>query len=114
MLTAIKLSHTIIWAVLGGMIVALPVVAVLRRFRWAAIISVIILVECAVLGLNGGRCPLTDMAAHFTADRAPNFDIYLPLWLAEHNKTVFGSIFIVGEFVLLASWARQRRNAPLP
>ena len=23
-------------------------------------------------------------------DRAPNFDIYLPRWLAQHNKTIFG------------------------
>ncbi len=78
MLTAIKLLHTVIWAFLGGSIVALPVAGVLRRFRWAATITIVILLECGVLAANGGRCPLTDLAAKYTVDRQSNFDIYLP------------------------------------
>src|ERR1700681_3040655 len=35
MLTAIKLLHTLIWAFLAASIVALPVLGVLHRFRWA-------------------------------------------------------------------------------
>ena len=77
MLTAIKLVHTVIWALLAASIVALPVAGVLRRFGWAAILTVVILIECGVLALNGGRCPLTDVAARFTDERADNFDIYL-------------------------------------
>jgi len=46
MLTAIKLSHTIIWAFLAANILALPVVGMLRRFRWAAILAVIVFLEC--------------------------------------------------------------------
>ena len=37
MLTTIKLLHTLIWAFLATSIVALPVLGVLRRFRWAVI-----------------------------------------------------------------------------
>jgi hypothetical protein len=40
---------------------------------------------------------LADLAARYTMDRAENFDIYLPLWLARHNKTIFGTIFVAGE-----------------
>lgn len=80
MLTAIKLLHTLIWAVLAACIVALPVAGMLRRFRWAAILIGIVLLECAVLAINGGRCPLSDLAARFTPDRSYNFDIYLPGW----------------------------------
>ena len=65
MLTTIKLLHTVIWAFLAGCILALPVLAVLRRFRWAAILTVIVLLECVVLALNSGKCLLTDLAAHF-------------------------------------------------
>ena len=68
-LTAIKLLHTAIWAFLAASILVLPVLAVLRRFRWAAILSVIVLMECGVLAVNGGRCPLTDLAVKYTADR---------------------------------------------
>src|SRR5215469_16655528 len=74
MLTAIKLLHTIIWAFLAASILALPVVGMLRRFRWAAILTVIVLLECGVLAVNGGRCPLSDLAARFTVDGNSNFD----------------------------------------
>ena len=108
MLTAIKLLHTVIWAFLAACIVALPVVGVLRRFRWAAIITVIVLLECGLLAVNGGRCPLTDLAARYTVDRNSNFDIYLPNWLAEHNKVVFGWLFLVGELVIVGCWLREK------
>ena len=113
MLTAIKLLHTVIWAFLAGCILALPVLAVFHRFRWAAVITVIVLLECGVLALNGGRCPLTDWAARYTADRASNFDIYLPNWLAEHNKAIFGTLFVLGEFVLIACWLRDKSTSSL-
>jgi hypothetical protein len=108
MLTAIKLLHTAIWAFLATSILALPVVGVLRRFRWAAIITVVVLLECAVLAVNGGRCPLTDLAARYTADRASTFDIYLPNWLAEHNKFIFGTLFVVGEVVVFSCWRKDK------
>lgn len=108
MLTAIKLLHTVIWAFLAGCILALPVLTVFRRFRWAAIITVVVLLVCGVLALNGGRCPLTDWAARYTADRAANFDIYLPNWLAQHNKVVFGWLFLAGELVVVGCWLREK------
>ena len=101
MLVTIKLAHTAIWAILAGAILALPILAFRRRFRWALAITVIILFECGILALNGGRCPLTDLAARYTSNRAPNFDIYLPVWLAEHNKNIFGGLFLAGELALL-------------
>jgi len=64
----------------------------------------LIVAECIVLFLNRGRCPLTDLAARFTADRAANFDIFLPRWLAQNNKIIFGSLFVAGEVVYLWRW----------
>lgn len=63
---AIKLLHTVIWAFLVASILVLPVVGVLRRFRWAAILGVIVLLECGLLAVNGGRCPMSDLAARYT------------------------------------------------
>lgn len=108
MLVTIKLLHTLIWAIMAGSIVALPLLAVTRRFRLAAMVTGLIVLECAVLAVNGGRCPLTDLAARFTTDRAHNFDIYLPNWLAQHNKVIFGLLFIGGELAVGASWVRER------
>jgi hypothetical protein len=108
MLTAIKVLHTAVWALLAGAIVALPFLAAQGAFRWAAILSVVILIECGVLAANGGRCPLTDLAAKYTADRSPNFDIYMPNWLARHNKAIFGALFLVNEVIVLVEWLRSR------
>jgi hypothetical protein len=85
MVTATKLLHTLIWAFLAASILALPVVGIMRRFRGAAILTGLVLLECGVLAVNGGRCPLSDLAARFTDDRARNFHIYLPNWLAEQS-----------------------------
>jgi hypothetical protein len=105
-LVMVKLLHTAVWAFLAGCIVALPAAAWLRRFDWAAILTAIILIECAVLGLNGGRCPLTGVAARYTAQDSPNADIYLPAWLAKHNKTLFGTLFAVNELIVLWRWLK--------
>jgi hypothetical protein len=110
MLTAIKILHTAVWAVMASSILALPITAVMRHFRWSAALTLLILVECAVLAFNGGRCPLTNLAAHYTAERADNFDIYLPLWLARYNKTIFGALFIGGEVVFVGSFLRAKAS----
>lgn len=107
MLIAIKLLHTAIWAALAGCIVALPFLALARRFGAAWVITEIVIVECAILALNGGRCPLTDWAARYTTARADNFDIYLPLWLARYNKMIFGTLFLAGESIVAACWLRR-------
>lgn len=109
LLAAIRLLHTIIWAFFVGCILAVPVAALRKRFRLGVILSGLVLVECATLAVNGGRCPLTDLAARFTTDRAPNFDIYLPVWLAHYNKLIFGALFATGEVLLLTRWVVSRR-----
>ena len=106
-LTAIKLLHTAIWAVMAGSILALPVAAFTWHFRWALILTAFIVCECAVLAANRGRCPLTDWAARYTEDRAANFDIYLPGWLARNNKAIFGALFAVNELIVLWRWLAQ-------
>ena len=103
-LILIKLAHTAIWTVMAAAIVALPFVALHGRFRIAAWLTALVVAECAVLAFNGGRCPLTDLAARFTTERAANFDIYLPRWLAQHNQQLFGALFVAGEFVWLWRW----------
>jgi hypothetical protein len=103
-LIAIKGVHTLIWALLGACVLAIPAAAVARWFRGAAVLSMIVLGECALLAVNGGRCPLTNLAAHFTEERTPNFDIYLPQWFARHNKTIFGSLFVAGGLFALLRW----------
>jgi hypothetical protein len=108
-LVAIKLLHTIIWAFFVTCILAVPVAALERRFDWVAALTVLVLMECLILALNRRRCPLTDLAAKYTDDRADNFDIYLPRTLARHNQAIFGTLFVCGELVALWCWLSRAR-----
>jgi hypothetical protein len=108
-LVGIKLLHTVIWLFFAGCIVAIYFAAAWRQFWWTSVLTVLVLIECAVLAVNRGRCPLTDLAGRYTEERSNNFDIYLPLWLARHNKTIFGTLFAVGELFVLGQWLISRR-----
>ena len=103
-LQVIKLAHTIIWAIFAGSILAIPIFAWLGMWTLTGILILLVLPECLVLLFNGMRCPLTDIAARYTDDHADNFDIYLPLWLARHNKTIFGTLFFAGLIFTLIRW----------
>ena len=106
MLRLIRVAHTVVWAFLVGVILAIPVMAWQDRFAVVAVLTGIMLVEVAVLLANGWRCPLTDLAARYTDDRRANFDIYLPLWLAANNKRIFGTLFVGG--LVLSVWRLAR------
>ena len=101
---AIKLLHTAVWFFFVSCIVAVPIAAALHNFRLAALFAALVLLECLVLAINRFRCPLTDLASRFAPESSPNFDIYLPNWLARHNKTIFGTLFIAGSLFALAEW----------
>ena len=100
-LRAIKLVHTAIWAFFAGCIVAIPILAMLGKYAHAAVLSGIVLVEVVIIVANAWRCPLTGVAARYTDDRRDNFDIYLPEWLARHNKLIFGLLYAGGVLLTL-------------
>ena len=107
-LVTIKLAHTLAWAFFAGCVLLIPVAALGHRFRIAAALIAIVFVEVLILALNGWRCPLTGVAARYTDERQDNFDIYLPLWLARHNKRIFGVLYAVGILATVWLWRSTR------
>ena len=105
-LVAIKLAHTAVWAVFAGCIAAIPVLVWRGDLRAATALCVVVFGEVVVLAGNGWTCPLTKVAARYTDDRRDNFDIFLPLWLARHNKTLFGAWYLVGLAYVVVTWLR--------
>jgi hypothetical protein len=103
-LQAVKVAHTVVWVFFVACIVAIPLLAWKERFGAAFTLIGIVVIEILVLAVNGWRCPLTGVAARYTDDRRDNFDIYLPVWLARNNKTIFGSLFIAGLLFTVARW----------
>ena len=105
-LVAVKLLHTFAWVFFVGCIVALPLAAWRAEFGVAAWLAAIVMVEVVVLAANRWACPLTAVAARYTHERAPNFDIYLPSWLARWNKHIFGPLYVAG--LVFALWCYLR------
>jgi len=83
----------------------MPLAAFYGEHRVAFWLAGIVAFEVAVLALNRGSCPLTSVAARYTDDRRANFDIYLPYWLARHNKLVFGTLYAAGLAYAIVRWA---------
>lgn len=102
----IKILHTLIWTVFASSVLAVPLVASVGYLRLAAWLSLTVWGEIFVLATDSMRCPLTDVAAQYTADRSDNFDIFLPAWLARYNKRIFGSIFAAAEHSCCGSGSR--------
>lgn len=105
LLLVVKLAHTIVWAFFAACVVGIPLAGWTRRFGLASLLIGLVAVEVAILLVNAWRCPLTAVAARYTDDRRDNFDIYLPLWLARHNKTIFGALYVAGIVFTMARWA---------
>ncbi|UVK38519.1 hypothetical protein LHFGNBLO_005693 [Mesorhizobium sp. AR10] len=104
-LVTIKAIHTVVWALFVACILAIWVFALRGDYFYAALSIGVVMVEVLVLVLNGLQCPLTSVAADYTDDRRDNFDIYLPEWLARHNKLIFGTLYVAGIAATLAKWS---------
>ena len=103
-LRAVKALHTAVWAFFAGAILLLPVAAWHGDFRLTWTLAGLVAVECAVVVINAWSCPLTAVAARYTPDRQPNFDIYLPVWLARWNKLIFGTLYLAGLLYATMRW----------
>jgi hypothetical protein len=102
MLAQIKALHTAIWAVMAFAclyVLYAGITGAMTLLVWVCV--VLIAFEGLVLLVNKGVCPLTPMARKYTTEQRENFDIYLPEWLAKHNKMIFGVIFTAGLLLIL-------------
>lgn len=96
-LVIVKAVHSIIWVVMAFSSVYILYAGITGNRTLLLDISIgLLVIETAVLVANKWVCPLTPIAMRYTADRSDNFDIYLPRLVAKHNKTIFGTIFVLG------------------
>lgn len=96
-LIQIKIVHTLIWAFFASLIfytVYAGLFNKVNRYTWIAIGFV--LLESFTLIIFKWYCPLTLIARKYSDSEKENFDIYLPNWIAKHNKTIFSIIFAIG------------------
>ncbi len=102
MLILIKSFHTLIWLVFVaciGFILWSGFTGHVSIWSWWAVGAIV--AEGGVLLAFKGYCPLTVLARKYSDAQKPNFDIYLPEWLAQYNKPIFGTLFIIGLVALI-------------
>jgi hypothetical protein len=95
-LTTIKIVHTLIWLFFNVVLFYMAYAVVVNRidqYVWWGI--ALVLLEGLVLLLFRKMCPLTVLARHYSDSDKDNFDIYLPNWLARHNKLIYTSFFVL-------------------
>jgi hypothetical protein len=102
MLILIKSFHSLIWLVFVafiGFILWSGFTGHVSIYSWLAVAA--IAGETVVLLVFKGSCPLTGLARKYSDSQKPNFDIYLPEWLAKYNKLIFGTLFFIGLMAML-------------
>jgi len=95
-LTVIKIIHTIIWLFFNVVIFyMLYAVLVNKLDTWLWIGYGLFILEGIILLLFRFFCPLTVMARKYSDSTKDNFDIFIPNWLAKHNKLIYTSILVL-------------------
>lgn len=102
MLKTIKVIHTIIWAIMASAVFYILYAGILNIYNKLLLICIgLIILESFILFINKWTCPLTPIARKYTKDNNDNFDIYLPNWLAKHNKVIFTVLFLIGLILVI-------------
>jgi hypothetical protein len=101
-LMIIKSMHMLIWAFFNVVIFYLLYAVIANKIdKWVWICLGLILLEGATLLLFKNLCPVTVVARHYSQSQKPNFDIYLPVWLAKHNKKIYTAIVVAATLILI-------------
>jgi hypothetical protein len=97
----VKLVHTLIWVFFNIVIFYLFYAGITGKIdKWVWICIGLLLLEGLVLLIFKNLCPITLIARRYSDSRKDNFDIFLPNWLAKHNKTIYGSLFAIAILIL--------------
>ena len=101
-LLTIKLIHTVIWAFFVFVIFYILVSGITDTvdvYTWIGI--ALIIGEGLTLLIFSMFCPLTLIARKYSDSEKDNFDIFLPNWLARHNKTIFTTILVIAVLIVI-------------
>ena len=101
-LTAIKVLHTIIWVFYNLVIFYLLYAVLANKInKWVWVSIGLVILEGIVLLVFKKKCPLTVVARKYSDSTKDNFDIYIPNWLAKHNKFIYTSLFVIAVLILI-------------
>jgi len=92
----IKSIHTGVWVFFNIVLVYLYYAVFTNKIGilfWLGIVAYAI--EFVILLLYKWNCPITFLARNYSNSDKDNFDIYLPNWMAKHNKTIYSVLVVL-------------------
>lgn len=109
-LLALKILHTTVWVALVAMIGYILFSGLANRITPFTYISVgAVIVEGFVLLLFRWRCPITLVARRYSATQEDGFDLFVPRFIARHNKTIFTILYLLAVLLVLFRLANSPR-----
>ena len=100
-LLCIKLLHTVIWAFYVFVIFYILYSGIFNKINAFTFVSIgLVVLEGIILLIFKWRCPLTVIGFKYSDTKEVGFDIFLPKWLAKHNKAIFTAIFVLGSILV--------------
>ncbi|GAA4413625.1 hypothetical protein GCM10023168_36590 [Fodinibacter luteus] len=93
---AIKVVHTLAWVSIESCVLYVLVAGMAGRTnKRVGLAAAVIAGESLVFSANGFRCPLTELAERYGAERGSVTDIYLPTWFAHRIPAIHAPLLIV-------------------
>lgn len=101
-LLILKVLHTTVWVVMVAMILHILYSGLANRIGRLTWVSIaVVLVEGFVLVLFKWNCPITLVARKYSVKQEPGFDLFVPRFIVEHNKTIFTCLYLVGVLMVI-------------
>jgi hypothetical protein len=112
---AIKAVHTLAWASIELCVLyVLYAGFVGRTDRRVGIAGAIVAGESLVFAANGFRCPLTEIAEGYGAERGSVTDIYLPKRFAESIPAIHAPLLVLMTYLHARNLRRSRQARTTP
>ncbi|MGE0772819.1 MAG: hypothetical protein AB7K37_13975 [Cyclobacteriaceae bacterium] len=92
----VKILHTLIWVYFNLVLIYLFFAGITDRIDgwvWFGIGS--FAAEGMVLLIFKNVCPLTLWARNYSNSSRDNFDIFIPNWIAKHNKAIYTILLVI-------------------
>lgn len=97
----IKSIHTILFLLMSSCIVYVLYCGITRTYSWILFVAIgAVLIEGLVLFFNHFKCPLTNLAEKYGAEKGTVTDMFYPKWFVPHVFRFSTVLFVIGLVLL--------------
>ena len=114
-IVTVKTVHTLAWLSIESCVLYVLYAGFAGRSnRRAGIAATVVAGETLVFTGNGFRCPLTEVAERYGAEKGSVTDIYLPKWFAHNMPAIHAPLLVLMTYLHARNLWRLRHVGDLP